>query len=94
MGGADVAMSDWVVICPSNSAGIQGLGRATLQRLVLAMAKAKYRWEPGEKNSATGTKAGSIYADVVEQLGEGRKVDPDTIRRVLQQAADDFPGIQ
>lgn len=67
---------------------------STLQRLVLAMAKAKYRWEPGEKNAATGTKAGSIYADVIEQLGEGRRIDADTIRRVLQQAADDFPGVE
>jgi hypothetical protein len=63
----------------------------TLQKLVLAMAKEKYGWEPGEKNPATGTKVGSIYADVIKQLGETRRIDADTIRRVLQQADKDFP---
>lgn len=64
---------------------------ATLQKLVLAMAKAKYGWLPdGKRNPATGTKAGSIYADVAEQLGES--IDPDTIRDVLNQADKDFPG--
>jgi len=79
---------------PELSASSETRRLSTLHRLVLAMAKAKYQWQPGEKNAATGTKAGSIYADIVEQLGEGRRVDADTIRRVLQEAADSFPGIE
>lgn len=66
---------------------------STLQRLVLAMAKAKYDWMPdGRRNSATGEKTGSICADVVAHLGEGRRISPDTIRDVLNQADKDFPG--
>jgi hypothetical protein len=66
---------------------------ATLQKLVLAMAKAKYGWQPDDKRSkATGEKAGSIYVDVLKQLGERRRIDADTIRGVLEQANSEFPG--
>jgi hypothetical protein len=65
----------------------------TLQKLVLAMAMAQYGWRQGARNSATGSKAGSIYADVIKHLGETHSVDEDTIRDVLEQAAKDFPPL-
>jgi hypothetical protein len=66
---------------------------ATLQKLVLAMAKEKYGWSlSNERNPATGTKSGSIYFDVIKHLGQGRGMDPDTIRLALQQAEKEFPG--
>lgn len=76
----------------STSASGETRRTGTLLRLVLAMAKAKYGWSPDKRNTATGEKGGSIYADVIAQLGEGRKVDADTIRIILEQANEDFPG--
>jgi hypothetical protein len=67
---------------------------STLQRLVLAMAKAKYGWVRGARNEATGEKAESIYADVIAQLGEDRKIEAETIRKVLNEADDAFPSQQ
>jgi hypothetical protein len=63
----------------------------TLQKLVLAMARAKYHWNPESRNKATGDKEGSIYAHVIDMLGEERRIDPDTIREVLNEAAAEFP---
>jgi hypothetical protein len=54
---------------------------ATLQKLVLAMAKEKYGWSSSsDKNPATGTKSGSIYSHVIKHLGDSRRVSEDTIR--------------
>jgi hypothetical protein len=64
----------------------------TLQRMVLAMAQAKYKWTPTGRNVATGEKTGSIAAEVVAHLGEQRSLSADAIREALLQAADEFPG--
>jgi hypothetical protein len=66
----------------------------TLQRLVLGMAKGRYEWMPGARNTATGEKDGSIAADVAEHLGEKRRLGADAIRDALNEAEREFPGKQ
>jgi hypothetical protein len=57
----------------------------SLQRLLVAVAVAKYGWKPQGKNPATGNNASSIAADVEKTLGQA--IDADTVRTHLQDAA-------
>ncbi len=62
--------------------------RTTLLKMILGMAKAKYGYVPkSERNTATGAKVGSIYADLEN---EGLSVDVKTIRKHLNVAVEKF----
>ena len=62
--------------------------RASLLKLILGMAVDAYHYNPtATRNDATGDKRGSISAALALH---GLPVDPDTVRKYLNQAEDQF----
>lgn len=65
--------------------------RNTVLKLILGMAAAKYGFNHNSpRNAASGDNAGSISADL-ESLS--LKIDSDTVRKYLQEAADQYSDI-
>lgn len=68
----------------SNNTSTSDYEKSTMLKMILGMAKAAYGFNPGEhRNLATGSKKGSIKADL-ERMGF--EISEDTVRKYLNEA--------
>lgn len=68
----------------SNNTSTSDYEKSTMLKMILGMAKAAYGFIPGERrNLATGSKKGSIKADLEKM---GFEITEDTVRKYLNEA--------
>jgi len=74
-----------------NKEGLSETERTSMLKIILGMAVSKYKYQGGAaRNAATGENKDSIPSDL-EKIG--LDLDPDTIRRYLNEATVKFGGI-
>jgi len=74
-----------------NKDGLSETERTSMLKIILGMAVSKYGYQgDASRNTATGENSASIASDL-EKIG--LDLDPDTIRRYLNEATAKFGGI-